>query len=417
MKQFINKNTPVKIVAIGAGNRTNKYLEYFAQNPAKVRLVGVVDINEIRVGNIARRFGLTPEQCFTDYNDFFASGIEADAVMICTSENVHFDPCIKAIDAGYHVLLEKPIAPTLQECLEIGRAAKEKGVIVAVCHVMRYHPYFMKIKELATSGELGKIVSINHTSAVGLDRTTHGFVRGLWNNDRRTNPMLLAKCCHDIDFLLWISQASCRRVASFGSLRWFKAANAPEGAADRCIHCRPDVQSSCPFSAVNLYKERHEWIANFDVAEGETIDEVIDRQLTEGPYGRCVYHCDNNVVDHQIVALEMDNDVTINFSMDCLRLDDNRDTHICLTEGEIIGNEKSIVIHRFRDHSRRVIDFSHTRGLPYHAGADLNIVANFVDSIANNIEEMATSIDLSVESHRLCFEAERSRLEHRIIEL
>lgn len=416
MKHF-NSNNPVRIVAIGAGNRTNKYLEYFVQNPTKVRLVGVVDINTIRISNVAKRFGLAPEQCFTDYNDFFASGIEADAVMICTNENVHFDPCIKAINAGYHVLLEKPIAPTLQECQDIGKAAKEKGVIVAVCHVMRYHPYFMKIRELATSGELGKIVSISHTSAVGLDRTTHGFVRGLWNNDQRTNPMLLSKCCHDIDLLLWIAQSTCRRVASFGSLRWFKAENAPAGSAMRCIHCNPDVQKQCPFSAVNLYKERHEWIANFDVKDGETIDDVIDRELAEGPYGRCVFHCDNNVVDHQIVALEMDNDITINFTMDCFRLDDNRDTRICLTEGEIIGNEKTIIINRFRDHSRSVIDFSHTQDLPFHAGADLNIVANFVDAIAGNQTEMATSIDLSVESHRLCFEAERSRKEHRIIEL
>lgn len=417
MKQFIKNNNPVKIVAIGAGNRTNKYLEYFVQNPAKVRLVGVVDINEIRVANIARRFGLTPEQCFSDYNDFFASGIEADAVMICTSENVHFDPCIKAIEAGYHVLLEKPIAPTLQECLDIGKAAKEKGVIVAVCHVMRYHPYFMKIKELATSGELGKIVSISHSSAVGIDRATHGFVRGVWNNDNRTNPMLLAKCCHDIDFLLWISQASCRRVASFGSLRWFKAANAPEGAAERCIHCRPDVQSSCPFSAVNLYKERHEWIANFDVAEGETIDEVIDRQLAEGPYGRCVYHCDNNVADNQTVIMQQSNGVDMTMTINVFTRKDDRFTRINLTEGEIVGDERTLTISHFRSRTSRTIDFSEMMKQPFHAGSDLCLVEAFVNTITGKQGGLVSTIDASIESHRICLEAERSRLTGVTVEL
>ncbi len=410
-----NVQKPVTVVAIGAGNRTNKYLEYFRLNPDKVKLVGVVELNEIRRNNVAQRFGLTPEQCYSDWNAFFAEKKSADAVMICTPENMHFDPCMKAIDAGYHILLEKPIAPTLQECLAIGKAAKEKGIIVAVCHVMRYHPYFMKIKELAHSGELGQIISINHSSAVGIDRTTHGYVRGLWNNDQRTNPMLIAKCCHDIDFLLWLTRTPCKKLTSFGSLRWFKEANAPKGSAKRCINCAPEVEQRCPFSAVNLYKVRHEWIANFDVPEGKTIDDVIDMQLAEGPYGRCVYHCDNNVVDHQIVSFEMESEVTINFSMDCLTLGDNRKTHICLTEGEIEGDETTIKVRRFRDATEKVYDFSSIQGTPFHAGADLNIVADFVDAIANNRQEMATSIELSVESHKLCFEAERSRKENKTI--
>ena len=404
---------PVSIVAIGAGNRTSKYLEYVKQHPDRVRLVGVVELNDIRRQSVAERFGLEPSQCYADYHDFFRNPVQADAVMICTPENRHFEPAMLAIEAGCHVLLEKPIAQTLEECQTIGEAARKKGVLVSVCHVLRYHPYFMKVKELVDSGELGHIISINHRTSVGVDRAAHGFVRGIWRSERLSNPMLMSKCCHDIDFLLWLTKTPCRKLTSFGSLRWFKAKNAPEGSAERCIDCR--VESRCPFSAVDLYQVRRDWIANFDVPEGKTIDDVIEDQLREGLYGRCVYHCDNDVVDHQIVSMEMESEVTINFSMDIFTLKDCRETHISLTEGEIDGDENRLRVRRFRGAEETVYDFSGLAHQPFHAGADLAIVADFIDAIRTGRRDLVTSIERSVESHRICFEAERSRKEMRTI--
>lgn len=404
---------PVSIVAIGAGNRTNKYLEYVKQHPDKVKLVGVVELNDIRRKHVADCFSLDASQCFVDYRDFFQHPVEADAVMICTPENMHFEPTMQAIERGYHILLEKPIAQTLEECMLIAQAARKHDVLVSVCHVLRYHPYFMKIKELVDSGELGNIISINHRTSVGLDRTAHGFVRGLWRKEEVTNPMLMSKCCHDIDFLLWLTKTPCRKLTSFGSLRWFKEKNAPEGSAARCVDCK--VESRCPFSAVDLYRVRRDWIANFDVPEGKTIDEVIEEQLRYGLYGRCVYRCDNDVVDHQIVSMEMESEVTINFSMDVFTVKDNRETHICLTEGEIDGDETRLKVCRFRGVKEEVYDFSDLAHQPFHAGADLNIVADFIDAIQKNRRNVVTSIEQSVESHRICFEAERSRKEQRTI--
>ena len=404
---------PVSIVAIGAGNRTNKYLEYVRRNPDKARLIGVVELNDLRRQKVAVEFGLDASCCYTDYRDFFRSPLEADAVMICTPENMHFEPAMLAIEAGYHVLLEKPIAQTLEECMAIGEAARRKNVIVSVCHVLRYHPYFIKLKELACSGELGNIISINHCTSVGVDRATHSFVRGLWSREADTNPMLISKCCHDIDFLLWLTKTRCRKITSFGSLRWFRSKNAPEGSAERCVDCK--VEAQCPFSAVDLYRVRRDWISNFDIPQGKTIDQVIEDELREGKYGRCIYHCDNDVVDHQIVSMEMDSEVTINFSMDLFTLKDHRKTHICLTEGEIDGNETLLRVRRFRGGAETVYDFSNLSHQPFHAGADLDIVADFIDAIHSEEKYLRTSIDLSVESHRICFEAERSRKEQRTI--
>lgn len=404
----------VKIVVIGAGNRTNKYLEYAVRHPERLKLVGIVEPVEIRRRLVANKFGVPEDACFSSFDDFFANPIDADAVLIGTPEDKHYEPCMRAIEAGYHILLEKPIAQTKQECLDILEASKRKGVVVGVCHVLRFHPYFMKIKELVDSGELGEIISINHYAEINIDRMTHSYVRGLWNKSKKTNPMLIAKCCHDIDFLLWICGSKCRKVSSFGSLRWFRKENAPAHSPGRCIYCpgEPD----CPFSAVNLYKERKQWIRNFDVPEGQTIDNVIDKELREGAFGRCVYHCDNDVADHQIVNMELENQTTISFVVNAFTRNDFRSTHIKLTKGEIDGNETTLRVRKFRGNEETVYDFSDLSNQPFHAGADLNIVEEFVNSITRSSEGVLSStIESSIESHVVCYEAETSRLTNQTI--
>ena len=278
---------PTSIVAIGAGNRMRTYMHYVEANPGRVRLVAVVEPDEVRRKALAARFGLPPERQFDSYETFFRNPVEADAVFICTPEREHYAPCIAALKHGYHVLLEKPIAQTYEQCRHIAEMAKETGRLVCICHVLRYHPCFRKIKELVDSGQSGKIITVTHIEDVGIERATHSYVRGSMNTEAGNNPMLLAKCCHDIDFLAWLSGQECSRLSSFGSLRWFRAENAPAGAADRCVDCA--VERECPYSALDLYGRRRQWIANFDIAEGETLDDAIRRELAQGPFGRCVY--------------------------------------------------------------------------------------------------------------------------------
>lgn len=415
MKNEPTVSRPVRIVVIGAGNRANKYLEYARRYPDRLQPVAVVDVNDLRRHAFARDFGLPACRSYAHYDDFFADGVEADMVLISTPENVHFDPAVKAIDAGYHILLEKPIAQHLEECREIARRARERGVMVGVCHVLRYHPYFAKIRELVASGRLGHVVSVNHTASVGLDRATHSYVRGIFRRESEANPILLAKCCHDIDFLLWLTGSHCRLLSSFGSLRWFRAENAPAQSAARCIDC--PVEKQCPYSAVDLYYNRRDWISNFDIPAGATLDEVILRELRSGDYGRCVFRCDNDVVDHQIVSMEMDNDVTISFSMDAFTLGDQRETHIRLTHGEIDGDERTLRVRKFRGGEERVYDFSGLLEKPFHAGADLLLIEDFVDTLSRREHRFRTAIANSVESHRICFEAERSRLTGQTVTL
>ena len=399
----------ISVVVIGAGNRANKYLEYVTRNRQKVKLVGVVEPVDLRRERVAEEFNLEPSNCFTCYEQFFAAKIQADAVFICTPEDKHFEPCMMAIDAGYNVLLEKPIAQSLEECEQIRQAANRRGVVVAVCHILRYHPYFQKIKQIVDSGSLGQIISINHTAEINLDRMMHSYVRGIFSNEQSSNPLLVAKCCHDIDFLLWLCSSRCKRVSSFGSLSWFKEENAPSGSSARCVACK--VESNCPYSAVDLYRNRKEWIANFNVPSGGRLEDVIEQELLSGRYGRCVFHCDNDVVDHQVVNLEMEDGVTMSIAVNAFTRDDCRRTHIKLTNGEIDGDERSLRVRHFRNGEDYVLDYSHLEGQPYHAGADLNIVDAFLQAISSCGEGFCSDIADAIESHVVCFNAERSRRE------
>lgn len=408
LAQNNSTHRPASIVAIGAGNRMRTYMHYVLEHPEEVSLVAVVEPNEIRRNAMADLFRIPEEHRFTNYTEFFKNPVPADAVIICTPENAHFEPSMAAIEHGYHILLEKPIAQTMEECNKIAEAARKANVMVGICHVMRYHPCFLKIKELVDSGYLGKIISINHTESVGIDRDTHSYVRGIMNTEKGSNPMLLAKCCHDVDFLLWIIGCNCHRVSSFGSLRWFRKENAPEGSAMRCVDC--SIEKDCPYSAVNLYWRRREWIRNFDVPKGKTIEDSIQEELHNGPHGRCVFHCDNDVVDNQVLLMEMEDKTTVSMTMDIFTQFDYRITKIQLTEGEIYSDEKKVIATPFKKRSKEVFDFTEALKQPYHAGADLQIFADFIHAIDNDPTSFPTLIQDSIESHRICFEGERSRL-------
>lgn len=398
---------PTSVIAIGAGNRMRTYMHYVEQNPDKVRLVAVVEPDPVRRNSMADRFGLPVSHRFADYRDLFRNPPEADAVIIATPESEHFHPSMMALDAGYHVLLEKPIAQTYEECVAIAAKAREKNRIVSICHVLRYHPLFIKIKELVDSGQYGEIISISHTEEVGIDRGTHSYVRGYMNREKESNPLLLAKCCHDLDFLLWITGATCKRVSSFGSLRWFKAANAPQDSAGRCINC--SIEDKCPFSAIDLYRNRREWIGNFIPGPGQTVDDVIEDELKFGPFGRCVYRCDNDVVDNQVVTMQMDNDMLITLTINLFTQYDCRKIEIKLTEGEITCNGLKVKARHFKTHQTSTFDFSHVANMKFHGGADLALMDDFIRAVKNPGVKIQTDIEGALETHRVIFEAERSR--------
>ncbi len=239
---------------------------------------------------------------------------------------------------GYDILLEKPIAPTEKECREILDLAKKTARIVAVCHVLRYAPYFIKLKEIIDSGELGELISIQHMEPIEHVHMAHSYVRGNWYNSKETTPIILAKSCHDLDIIRWMIGKPCKNISAFGNLKWFKESNAPKGSTNRCIDgCA--VETTCPYSALKIYHKERKRTYVFDLPEDESAHaDFILEQLKTTNYGRCVYKMENDQPDHYVTSMEFEDDITVNFSMEAFTSYHGRRTRIMGSLGDIVGD-------------------------------------------------------------------------------
>jgi predicted dehydrogenase len=404
----------LKFAVLGAGNRGSVYGDYLLHNPGQGQVVAVAEPRTERREIFARKHGIPPARQFSDWESLLDARPEADAIIIATQDRLHAAPAIRALSLGYHVLLEKPISPDPAECLAVAEAAERSGRTLVVCHVLRYTPFMQEVRSLLQAGRIGRLVSVQWTEGFGWDHIAHSFVRGNWRRSDETSPMILAKSCHDMDLIQWLVGEECRRVSSFGSLMHFRPENAPPGATERCTDgCA--VEPECPYSALKIYLVPD---VNFKV-RALTTDHSYEgryRALREGPYGRCVYRCDNNVVDHQVVNLEFAGGVTVSFTMTGFTTEDSRAIKFFGTEGEMrchyLKNE--IEVRDFRGRAELVRPELLTGG---HGGGDAGLMQAFLwllrtgDAGAN-----LTSARVSAESHLLAFAAEESRLSGRTVE-
>ena len=397
----------VKIAAVGLGNRTCKYLRYVEEHGELAELVAVVDPDLSKADWAKAAFSLPDERCFGSFDELVASGLQMDACIIGTPDLYHHELAVKAMRCGWHVLLEKPMGQTEEQCQDIVDVSAETGKMVTVCYILRYHPYFMKLKELSADSKMGKILSVKHIEGVGRDRTAHTFVRGPWNMKEMNTTVFFTKCCHDVDFVLWLTGNQVKSVKSQKGDRIFTPAHAPAGAADRCVSCA--IEKECPYSAVNLYLRRKDWIKGFVAQPGETQDEMIVRMLNESRYGRCVYSCpENDVIDRQSVEMEMIDGVKAEVIMECVTGAKDRYTVIECENAVITGDESFIDV-TYKDPSipQEKYDFQWTRGMELHAGADHQIVKEFIESIASGDLQTRTPSTESLSSHLICFRAEK----------
>lgn len=408
----------VRVALIGAGLRGINYMDYALQHPAKLEVVAVAEPVRQRRENFKVRHGLADDMCFEHWDDLLAKPKLADAVLICTQDKQHFEPTMKALQAGYHVLLEKPMSPDPEECIRMGDMASKAGLVFSICHVLRYTPFFSTLKELLDKGTIGRLMAIQHNENVGYWHQAHSFVRGNWRRKDESSPMILAKSCHDLDILLWLAGSDCVKVSSFGSLSHFTASEAPEGAPLRCLDGCP-VAEECLYYAPNIYlTEDTNWPTSA-ISDDMSYDARY-KALQEGPYGRCVYHCDNDVVDHQVVNLEFADGVTAAFTMSAFTRDISRTIKLMGTKGEIRGamEKNEIEIIHFGSGKVERISFEDMGGHVGHGGGDMRLVKDFLKLVrSDGASQGLTSADASVQSHLMAFAAEQSRVEGKMIGL
>ena len=406
----------MKYVIIGAGSRGMTYGTWAHQNG--IEIAAIAEIRPDRLKAAGEALDVPEAMRFTDTAALFALGKIADAAIVATMDRDHYGHVMQALDCGYDILLEKPISPDARECLEIEEKANALGRKITVCHVLRYTPFFGTLKQIIDSGELGKVVAIKHSENIGNFHMAHSFVRGNWRNDTLSSPIILQKSCHDLDILLWLTGAHCTKAAAFGSLTYFKESNAPAGSADRCLDC--PVSANCRFNAVRAYLPTlGGWPAN--VVCLEQTEAALMEALRTGPYGRCVYRCDNNVCDHMSMILEFDNGVTATFSLTAQTNNIHRNIHIMCEDGEIEADDarREIIVRKFtvngcESYDERTIHIrSNASG---HGGGDAGIMMDFAASMVGEAESRS-SISRSVESHIMAYALEESRLTGKVVTL
>ena len=406
----------VTAVLIGAGLRgADAYASYALRYPNELKIVAVAEPNRERREMLAGLHGIGTDYCYENYESLLAKEKMADCALICTQDRMHYEPVMTALEKGYHVLVEKPMSPEREEIMEMGRAAKKYDRILSVCHVLRYSPFFVKLKELLECGKIGELVSIQHIESVGYWHQAHSFVRGNWSDGRTASPMILQKCCHDMDILLWLSDSHCTRISSFGSLKYFKKENAPEDAPKYCLDgCRH--RDACPYYAPRFYLEHPSRGDLYRAVSLDTGRKSLLRALEKGPYGRCVFQCGNNVVDLQVVNIEFENQVTASFTMCAFTDKCERVINLMGTGGQIRGNMESgeIEIMDFASSDYEKIVLHKTEG--GHSGSDEAMMKDFTALIAGlGNEESTSKASMAVESHLMALAAEESRITGKVV--
>ena len=407
----------MKFVLIGAGARGMTYAEYAYEKGHKI--IAVAEPDPVRLRIAAGKFGIPETRCYDSGEALLAEPRMADAAIIATMDRDHYHEAIPAMEKGYHLLLEKPISPFPEETLEIERTAERTGRHVTVCHVLRYSFFFRALRQVIAEGRIGRIITIQHNENIGNYHIAHSFVRGNWRRSDLSSSLIMQKSCHDMDLLVWFTGSRCRQVASFGDLTYFRPENAPAGAAERCCDC--PLKDRCRFSAYRCYLPViGSWPATA-LTEDQS-EEGLKKAIRSGLYGRCVYHCDNNVCDHQVTILTFENGITATFNLSGFTNRISRTIKIMGEDGEIRASQadNAIEITRFVSNSvdqNESIVIHPEKPQSGHSGGDSGIVDDFVRLLEGKAGVSATDIHESVESHMMACAAEQSRLTGAVVQL
>ena len=381
----------ISVAVIGAGVRgMNAYAPYLLENPTLGQVVAVAEPNEEKRNNFKNRYNIKEENTFYSYNDLLSKDKLADALIIATSDEQHYEPAQMALKKGYHILLENPMSNKLEEVIKLGELAKKyPDQVFMICHVLRYTPFFSELKKLVDSKELGELVSIQHNENMGYYHYAHSYTRGNWKNSNETSPLVLAKSCHDMDILLWLTGKHCKYISSFGSLSHMIEENFQD----------------------NLLK------AYLYAVDSNQTNENLKKAITAGTYGKCVYKCDNNVADHMVSILEFENNITATFNLSDFTNDCSRTTKLMFTHGEVGGNSlKNVIeVHNFGERNHMIIHPKIVKS--GHGGGDFKLMDDFIKSVNNREAYIKTSAIDSVESHVMAFAAEYSRLNHEVVDI
>ncbi|MBO4572978.1 MAG: Gfo/Idh/MocA family oxidoreductase [Clostridia bacterium] len=398
------------LVILGFGQRGRGYANFAKNNPDKFKVVAIIETDKGRFDIAKKEY--PDATMYSDYKVFINDNIKADIVAVCTQDEQHKEHSVALMAAGYNLLLEKPIANNKADCEAIYKASVKYGKKVIVCHVLRYSPFYSAVKRVIDSGVLGEIVTINASENVGFFHQAHSFVRGPWRNKERSSPMILSKCCHDMDIIRYLMGEKCLSVNSYGSLYYFNDDHAPTGATEYCSDC--PYARTCIWNAQKLYTtDDYLWTVGYFSMVDKTKEDIL-KDLKYSQYDKCVFKNDNNVVDHEVTIMNFANGKTACHTMTAFSKTIYRDIKVHGTKAELYGSmeDNSFEIRYFGKPVEKVnIDLSGVNS-GGHNGGDFYMMNSLYKELNGEKGEGITYLDVSVESHLMSFAAEESRLDN-----
>lgn len=408
----------MKVIILGAGGRGNTYARYCHENG--IEIAAAADLNRKKLLDFGARYGIDPANLYGDWKEALQKEKFADAVINATPDKVHYESSIAALEKNYHLLLEKPISPSEQECIELVQRANDKKLVFMVCHVLRYAPFFEKIKEIVDSGAIGEIINFQLTENVANWHFAHSYVRGIFRNERISAPWILAKSCHDLDIVTYITGKRCLSVVSEGELTHFREENAPENAPAFCLDGCPH-ERECPYFAPKLYLKGINYVGwPATTVSVDTSFAARYRELQTGDYGRCVYRCGNDIPDHQSAIFRMEGGMTATFNMIGLSSENTRILRIYGTKGDLQGHldRNEILLSHFNTGETKKVEFETVETLiSSHGGGDFRLIRDFIKAITDNQTSTKASGLQSLQGHLMGFAAEKARKTGRRIEI
>jgi len=420
---------PLRVALVGAGNRGTVYSDYALNEPGQMNISAVVEPDDYRRGYAAKRYNIPKANCFASVREFLESNAEIDAVINATMDREHIITSLPLLEAGYDMLLEKPICLNRDDLYKLYDCAQKYGRKVMICHVLRYAPFYVEIKKRVLNGDIGEIINIQTEENVSYHHFATSFVRGKWgNSDICGSEIIMQKCCHDLDLITWLkSGVAPRYVGSLGGLKKYRPENAPAGSGLRCLSdCK--IEDTCPYSASKIYVEngwwpQYAWTCIEYLGENLTEEAKIESLKKDNPYGKCVWHCDNNVEDHQAVIIEFADGTTAVHTLNGGVPKPCRTIHITGTRGELLGTMEDAYIEIRHSNpgatngfSSEIINLDIKSDM--HGGGDLRLVDDFVKFMKGEKPSVScTNLKDSIYGHLIGFAAIEAMKERKIIEI
>jgi len=414
-----------KLAIVGFGSRGQLFASLI-QKFNDAELVAIAEVEETNLEAARTKFNLPEKICYHSADEFFAQGKICDAVFICTQDKQHYDMTIKALELGYDVCLEKPAAATIEECIQIRDKALQLGRKVMLTHVLRYAPFYGCIKKLIKDGEIGNVATISQTENIAFWHFALSYARGPWRNMSESTPTIVAKCCHDLDMLLWLMDKKCVSVSSFGKNFYFNKDNAPAGSAEYCVDCSEEVRKKCLYNAFELYPKKMKEGVIGGTAKYRESDVVEVIKQKKDVISKCIFHTGSDAIDNQVVNMNFNDGSTAQLTMTAFSGRCDRSISVHGTKGDIRGDVSTgkIYLTKFGEKTEEIdVNTKYNklggRLSDGHGGGDAYLYKDFIDYITNDSKSFTrTTISQSIESHILGFKAEESRLNGgKVIEL